>query len=140
MAMKIEIGWGHGLQILDKQEVYHEGRRHPAPLVRCSRLIRSCHPDIVLLFCGRVQRKLSPKAQIHPKTLRQKDRRISSLAAETLESGEDCRTPRALLSGAVDTHRWGKSLRYRGQRGEAQDASFTFHPFSVSRTDVNKRL
>src|SRR5574343_1889452 len=60
------------------------------------------------------------------------DRRIPSLgfnakrAAETLESGVN------------SAHRWGKSLRYRGQRGETQEAVLSFHPFFFSRNGFKK--
>jgi hypothetical protein len=37
---------------------------------------------------------------------------------------------KTLESGVNNAHRWGKSLRYRGQRGETQDSFFRFTPFS----------
>ena len=37
VAMEIEIGWRHGLRMLDKTAVYHEGRRRPPRL--------ALHPD-----------------------------------------------------------------------------------------------
>lgn len=111
---------------------------------------------------------LPPKAQFHPKTLRQKDRGtrpgLLRIGSETRRRAADSaistarrsrrptevllgdkvslamrkRPPDTLESGVNSAHRWGKSLRYRGQRGETQDSFFRFTPFPFPETALNK--
>jgi hypothetical protein len=76
-----------------------------------------------------VQIRLPPKAQIHPKTLRQKDR---GTRRKPKNSGERWRlqlpsTDGANLSGIED-------------RGVKRKIILSFHPFFVSRTGINKCL
>lgn len=124
------------------------------------RLLRPRHPVYsATRSVGERRPALPPKAQFHPKTLRQKDHRtglspfcsefktrrqvadsaISTARRSRQSIGSMQSGPTETLESGVDSaHRWGKSLRYRGQRGETQDSFFRFTPFPFPETALIK--
>ena len=86
----------------------------------------------VLHSVGECRSVLPPKAQIHPKTLRQKNRG-TGVKPETLESDGNCCTlgtpPQELRLTSTD----GANLSGIEDRGVKRKFILTFHPFSVSR-------